>query len=273
MAARIKSDTSELEEILANFQKFTSLTIPILVRRHARLLAVELSHRTQPFSVGGKKSTAAKLGKNAVENDINKVFRTKLTLQKVVDKTQNESLKNRLQKLINSGNNKKIGEVFKAVGMIDEYELIAKSGLAAKHKSKRSRKSGRTWSPQKSMYIATSGLSTYIKEIQKRVGFSKSAWAECAEYIGGVKGDPTRGIPAFAKNKDNIAKGVIQDGIKSRNPFIRMESRLPWASRILRQSEINMAHHIVRDKMIKQANMMTKAAAKKNFNPTPTENE
>jgi hypothetical protein len=52
-----------------------------------------------------------------------------------------------------------------------------------------------------------------------------------------------------------------------------MESRLPWASRILRQSEINMAHHIVRDKMIKQANMMTRAAAKKNFNPTPEDNE
>jgi hypothetical protein len=273
MAARIKSDTSELEEILANFQKFTSSTIPILVRRHARILAVELANRTQPFSVGSTKSNAAKLGKNAVQNDISKVFRTKLTLQSVVDKTQNESLKNRLQKLINSGNNKKIGEAFKAVGMINEFQLVAKSGLAEKHKTQRSPRSGRTWSPQKSMYIATSGLATYIKQIQKRVGFSKSAWAECAEYIGGVKGDPTRGIPAFAKNKDNIAKGVIQDGIKSRNPFIRMESRLPWASKLLPESQIKMAHHIVRDKMIKQANMMTRAAAKKKFNPTPTENE
>jgi hypothetical protein len=105
--------------------------------------------------------------------------------------------------------------------------------------------------------------------VQKRVGFSKSAWAECAEYIGGVKGDATRGIPAWAKSKDNIAKGVIQDGIKSRNPFIRMESRLPWASKILPVSEIKHAHHIVREKMIKQANYMIKHAAKKNFNPTP----
>ena len=101
------------------------------------------------------------------------------------------------------------------------------------------------------------------------IGMSKSAWADCAEYIGGVKGDAQRGIPAFAKNKDSKAKGVIQDGIKSRNPFIRMESRLPWASRILPINEIKMAHHIVREKMIKQANMMTKHAAKNNFNPKP----
>jgi hypothetical protein len=241
----------------------------MLVRRHARLLAVELANRTQPFSVGATSKNAAKLGKNAVNNDISKVFRSKLTLQGVVDKTQNESIKNRLQKALNSGNNKKIGEIFKAVGMINEYELIAKSGLAAKHKSQRSSNSGRTWSPKKSMYISPSGLATSTKEIQKRVGMSKSAWAECAEYIGGVKGDPTRGIPAFAKNKDSKVKGVIHDGIKSTNPFIRMESRLPWASRLLPDSQIKFAHHIVRDKMIKQANFMTRAAAKKNFNPQP----
>jgi hypothetical protein len=154
--------------------------------------------------------------------------------------------------------------------MVNEFELIAKSGLKEIHKNQRSPRSGRTWSPKKTMYIATGqSLSAYTKEVQKRVGFSKSAWAECAEYIGGVKGDATRGIPAWAKSKDNIAKGVIQDGIKSRNPFIRMESRLPWASKILPVSEIKHAHHIVREKMIKQANYMIKHAAKKNFNPTP----
>tara|TARA_B110000503_G_scaffold136917_1_gene220211 strand:- start:185 stop:1003 length:819 start_codon:yes stop_codon:yes gene_type:complete len=269
MAAKIKTDTSQLDEILANFQKFTAQTIPTLVRRHARLLAVELANRTQPFSVGSTSKNAAKLGKNAVENDISKVFRTAKTLQSVVDKTQNESLKNRLQKLINSGNNKKIGETFKAVGMINEFELISKSGLAAKHKSQRSPKSGRTWSPKKSMYIATSGLSPYIKEVQRRVGYSKSAWADCARQIGGVKGDGARGIPAFAKSNNHKSSGSIIDGIKGSNPFVTMTSNISWASRILPESEIKMAQGIVRDKMIKQANMMTKAAAKKNFNPTP----
>ena len=270
MAVKIKSDTSELDEIFANFQKFTDQTIPLLVRRHARLLAVELANRSQPFSVGANKKYAKQTGQNAVENDLTKVFRTKKTLQGVVDKTENESLKKRLQKALDSGNNKKIGEIFKAVGMVNEFELVAKSGLRKIHKAQRSPRSGRTWSPKKSMYIAMGqSLSSYMKEVKKRVGFSKSAWAECAERIGGVKGNPTRGIPAFAKSKDNIAKGVIIDGIKSRNPFIKMESRLPWASRILASSEINFAHHIVRDKMIKQANYMIRHAAKKNFNPIP----
>jgi hypothetical protein len=270
MAAKIKSDTKELDEILANFNKFASMSLPILVRRHARLLAVELANRSQPFSVGSTRSNAKKLGQNAVNNDLSKVFRNKGSLQGVVDKTVNETLKKKLQKTLDSGNNQKIGEIFKAVGMVNEFELIAKSGLKEIHKNQRSPRSGRTWSPKKTMYIATGqSLSAYTKEVQKRVGFSKSAWAECAEYIGGVKGDATRGIPAWAKSKDNIAKGVIQDGTKSRNPFIRMESRLPWASKILPVSEIKHAHHIVREKMIKQANYMIKHAAKKNFNPTP----
>jgi len=236
-------------------------------------LAVELANRSQPFTVGGNSKNAKKLGQNAVANDLSKVFRTKMTLQAVIDKTQNEKLRDRLQKLLLKGDNMKVGEVLKSVGMIKDYEIIAKSGLAAKHKQQRSPRSGRTWSPRNSMNISTSGLQTYANEIMRRVGFSKSAWAECAERIGGVKGDPTRGIPAFAKSKDNIAKGVIYDGIKSRNPFIRMESRLPWASKILRMQEIKFAHVIVRDKMIKQANYMIKHAAKKNFNPKPADNE
>ena len=116
-------------------------------------------------------------------------------------------------------------------------------------------------------------LSSYMKEVKKRVGFSKSAWAECAERIGGVKGNPTRGIPAFAKSKDNIAKGVIIDGTKSSNPFITMTSNLPWASRILPKTQIEGAQHIVRMKMMFQANIMIKHAAKKNFNPKPEDNE
>ena len=280
MAARIKSDTSELEEILANFQKFTSLTMPVLVRQHARLLAVELANRTQPFSVsasGQKISDAGKdasnKGKFAVKVGVTNVFRSRQTLQTVVDKTQNESLKNRLQNLINAGKNKKIGEVFKSVGMINEYELVSKSGLAPIHKSHRSPRSGRTWSPKKTMYIATSGLPKYIKEVQKRVGYSKSAWADCARQIGGLKGDGARGIPAFAKSKNHKSAGRIVNGISSSNPFITMSSDIEWASRVLPNSQIIVAHHVVRNKMIKKANKMTRAAAKQNFNPTPTEDE
>lgn len=268
MAARIKADTSELEEIIANFQKFTTQSIPTLVRRHARLLAVELANRTQPFSSSTTSGSLAQIrGKHAVENDINKVFRTRKTLQQVVDKTQNEKLKERLQKLLNSGDVKKIATVFKQVGMINDFEVIPKSGLREKHQSQRSKKTGRTWNSRKNMLINTSGIPTYVKEVQKRVGMSKSAWSECAEYIGGVQGDPQRGIPAFAKNKDNKVKGSIVDGIKSKNPYITMTSRLPWASRVLPPSEIKFAQYLVRNKMMKQANYIIKHAAKKNFQP------
>lgn len=273
MAAKIKTDLSELNEIIENFKQFKEKTLPILVEQHARLLAVELANRTQPFSVGGSGKNALKLGKNAVENDISKVFRTKSTLQAVIDKTQNEKLRDRLQKLLIKGDSRKVGEVLKAVGMIKEYEIIAKSGLAAKHKKQRSPRSGRAWASKNDMNISTSGLQTYTNEIMRRVGLSKSAWADCARWIGGTKGDAARGIPAFAKAKRHANKGKIIHGIHKSNPYITMTSEIPWASRILKMDQIRFAHVIVRDKMIKMANYMIKHAAKKNFNPTPIENE
>jgi hypothetical protein len=155
--------------------------------------------------------------------------------------------------------------------MIDDFELVEKGGLPSKHKDHRSQKSGRSWSPKRNMFIATTGLSSYIKQIQKRVGLAKAQWADCARQIGGIKGDGARGIPAFAKSKNHKTSGSIIDGLKSRNPSITMTSKLPWASRILPKDEIKFAQHIVREKMIKQASIMTRAAAKKNFNPEPTE--
>lgn len=274
MAAKIKTDLRELDEIIENFKQFKEKTIPVLVRQHARLLAVELANRTQPFSFGATSKNAWQVGKNAISNDLSKVFRSNTSLQfDVIEKTENAKLRTRLQKLLIAGNYKKIGEVLKAVGMINEYELLSKSALAEKHKAYRSKVSGRTYSPRKNMFIATSGLPAYTKEIQKRVGLSKSAWAHCARLIGGIKGDPARGIPAFAKAKRHAEDGKIIDGINKRNPYVTMTSQVPWASRILRSKEITMAHVIVRDKMIKMANYMIKHAAKKNFNPTPIENE
>mgnify|MGYP003638419501 CR=1 FL=1 len=274
MAAKIKTDLRELDEIIENFKQFKEKTIPVLVEQHARLLAVELANRTQPFSVAkGSGKVAHKLGKNAVENDLSKVFRTKLTLQAVIDKTQNEKLRDRLQKLLIKGNNKKLGETLKAVGMIKEYEILSQSQLAAKHKQQRSPRSGRTWSSRNSMNISTSGLKKYTNEIMSRVGLSKAAWADCARLIGGIASDPARAVPAFAKAKRHAKNGKIIHGIHKKNPYVTMTSEIPWASRILRMDEIRFAHHIVRDKMIKMANKMIRAAAKTNFNPTPIENE
>lgn len=273
MAAKIKTDTTQLENVLLHFVQFAEKTIPVLVRQHARLLAVELANRTQPFSVGGKVKNAQIVGKNAVNNDIFKVFRTKKTLQSVIDKTRRKQYREYLQNILIEGNYKKIGEAFKEVGMIDQYELLSKSAISAKHKSHRNKKTGRTYSPKRNMFIVKSGLPTYVNQMEKRVGFSKSAWAHCARLIGGIKGDPARNIPAFAKSKNHQPHGKIIDRINKKNPYITMTSTIPWASRILPSNEIKIAHHIVREKMIKMANYMIKHAAKQNFKPIPEENE
>lgn len=273
MAAKIKTDTTKLDNVLLNFVQFTERTIPVLVRQHARLLAVELANRTQPFSVGGKAKNAQIAGKNAVNNDVFKVFRSKKTLQSVIDKTRRKQYRDHLQDLLIKGNNKKIGEAFKSLDMIQDFELISKSAISAKHKSQRDKRTGRTFKPKDKMFIVTSGLPTYANKMEKRVGLSKSAWAHCARLIGGTKGDAARGIPAFAKSKNHQPHGKIIDRINKKNPYITMTSTIPWASRILRKDEIRFAQHIVREKMMKMANKMIKEAAKQNFKPIPEENE
>jgi hypothetical protein len=273
MAVKITSNTKDLQEIIENFKSFSKTTLPILVRRHARLLAVELANRTQPFSLGSGGKDANKLGKNAVDNDVKKIFRDKQSMQIVIDKTIDEKLKEKLQSLLNAGKLEAIGKIFKSVGMINESRIVAKAEKPQLHKQHRSPTSGRSYSPPKEMLISLTGMPGYIKEVQKRVGHSKAGWADCARRIGGVAGDPERGIPAFAKSKKHTAQGSIIDGTHASNPFIIMTNNVPWTSRILPEREQLAAIARVREKMVKQAQIMTSKAAKNNFNPEPADNE
>jgi len=273
MAVKITSDRKDLQEIIENFKEFSRITLPILVRRHARLLAVEMANRTQPFSLGGAGKAANKLGDNAVDNDTKKVFRDNKGLQIVIDKTNNENTKKRLQSLLNRGKLEELGKIFKYLGMVEEYQMTTNAMKPPLHKEHRSPRSGRSFSPPKKMFISPDAMQEYIKEVQKRVGYSKAGWSDCARQIGGVAGDPERGIPAFAKSKKHTSNGSIIDGTHASNPFIVMTNNVPWTSRILPELEQNAAIGRVREKMVKQAQIMTSRAAKNNFNPEPADNE
>jgi hypothetical protein len=157
--------------------------------------------------------------------------------------------------------------------MVEEFQMVTNAMKPPLHKQYRSPTSGRSYSPRKDMFISSDRIQKYIKEVQKRVGYSKAGWSDCARQIGGVAGDPERGIPAFAKSKKHTSNGSIIDGTYAENPFITMTNNVPWTSKILPENQQFTAMARVRDKMVKQAQLMTSKAAKNNFNPEPADNE
>ena len=272
MSAKITVDSKELDEILKNHEAFVKKSVPEMVRKYSRLCAVELANRTQPFSVGsgaGKKAEGK--GKKAVSVGVGKVIPSKERLQIIADATTNEKLRKQLQSNINSGNMAAFGASLKAVGMYKDYQVLSKSQISDVHKQYRSKITGRSLSPRKTAFLTSANLGAYIKKIQKRVGLSKSGWADCARKIGGLKGDGARGIPAFAKTKRHGSHGRVTFNLKGDNPSVTMRNDIPWISRICPPKEQMMALKIAKDKMIKEMNHRLKAATKTNFDPLKDE--
>jgi hypothetical protein len=267
MPSKITVDSKELDGMLRNFEAFVEKSVPDLVRKYARLAAVELANRTQPFSVGaGAGAKAKKDGENAIENDIHKIIPSHIRFQAIVDATTSESLRKRLQGYLSSNNMTAFGTILKNVGMFKDFEVISKSQLPGVHKDHRSSRTGRTSSKQKTL-LTSASVSAYIKKVQKKVGMGKAGWADCARKIGGLAGDGARGIPAFAKAARHGSYGSVTMKLKGENPSVRMTNEIPWSSRICDDRQQKMALDIARDKMAKEMDKRIRAAAKTNFDP------
>lgn len=260
----ITINADNLTSVLLQYTTLTGKGIPELMRSNARLCAVELANRTQPFSVGKASEAGAKAktaGETRTANDIGKVIKSKSRLDEIFAATQSDKLRANLSKLAASGRWDDLKSVFQKLGFgAIEFVSNAESFNAA-HKYNRNRSTGHTFKKADKLYIATSGLPAYIKEIVKRVGLSKSGWAECARQLGGVKGDGARGIPAFAK-RHNKGYGKVTESISGAKTSFTLINTIPWAEKVCRPSEQRTALTMAKTKMIEQMRRAIKAAAK-----------
>jgi hypothetical protein len=266
MATTIKVDDTEFRQLLKNHDGFVSRTMPELVRKYSRIACVELANRTQPFSVGGAAANAKKLGEEATSKGINTVIAGKEWMRYFADRSDNESIRERLQSLAAANDVRGFAAFLRSVGMNVPVEVISSGEIGKVHNNNRNKRTGRTFKRIDKIYLTKSGLDSYVKKVVRRVGLSKSGWADAARKIGGVKGDGARGIPAFAKAKRHKSAGGITDRTKDKsNPRVDMQNDTPWVSRICPRSEQLIALQIARDKMIKEADMRLKSAAKNKF--------
>ena len=260
----ITVNADNLTSVLLQYATLTGKGIPELMRSNARLCAVELANRTQPFSVGKVSEAGAKAkiaGETRTANDIGKVIKSKSRLDEIFAATESDKLRANLSNLAASGRWDALKSVFQKLGFGAIEFVSSTESFKAAHKYNRSRSTGQTFKKADKLYIATSGLPAYIKEIVKRVGLSKSGWAECARQIGGVKGDGARGIPAFAK-RHNAGFGKVTESIAGAKTSFTLINTIPWADKVCRPSEQRTALTMAKTKMIEQMRRAIKAAAK-----------
>jgi hypothetical protein len=261
-----------LQSILEKFDEMTGDGVQKLIKAHARLCAVQLALRTQPFSVGEKGSGKAhESGKKRVEYDISKVIRSDEKLLEIAGYMRDEKIQARMRQLVESGNYQAVVQILKNTGVMigfgSDAEILRSAGaMKTIHKDNRDAKSGRTRSKTDKLYIADgkNKIDGYIKISAQRVGRSKAVFADCARKINAVKGDGARGIPAWAKSPKHGSHGQVNDmsGVK---PFgyVEMQNTAPWASRVLPKQQIIYAQTFASEKFVKSLKRSFAAAAKK----------
>ena len=267
MSASIKVDASDLIDVMNNFAEVTGKSIPQLVRAHARLCAVELANRTQPFSAGANKSKARTTGVERVKNDIGKVIKTRSTLDDMIAKVRTDDIKARLKELLARGKYDAFTRVFSNIGFLKkwgELHFIKKGQFQDIHGKSRNARTGRTKNRASALFVANEkALASYANKIARRVGLSKSGWARCAEQIGGTKGRATRGIPGWVSRQKD-ASGTVKDNSRSKlNPNFVMTNNVPWLDRICPPGEQRKSLNIARDKMVKFMMRAMREATKK----------
>ena len=263
----VKVDASNLKEMLLRFEQVTGKSMPQIVQSNARICAVELANRTQPFSVGsGAGPSILSRGTKHLRKDILKAVKDKGKLEEKAQQVGDEKLRARLQTVIASGNESAIAAMLKACGVIKNafnfHMVNGKDHIRQIHRANRSGRTGHTLSTRGEYYFAKTGFIDHLETVAKRLGYAKSGWAECARKIGGVKGDGARGIPAFAKRQKGN-NGEAKDNTERKDsPHFTMTNTTPWVSRLLPPRKQTDATNIARDKMIKAMNKVFSYVAK-----------
>ena len=246
-------ESKDLDAILDAYSQLQDVTIPDLTRKHARLLAVELANRTQPFSVGkGGGAKGQNAGMRRTRLDIERLFNGEEMFRDIIDGTENQKLAADFRKMQSSGQWEKLAALMRAIGIIKKPLKVVSSSMLV-HKKHRNKISGRVYSKRRidAIYISRDS-DEYMNETVKKVGLSKAGWAACARLIKGIKGDPARGIPAWAKKKAHGKHARVVDRTNNtENPRIHLKNTIRWISRICPESEQKKALRIVHEKMLK----------------------
>lgn len=258
-------EATKLEDILKAYTALTGKGLAEITRANARVFAVELANRTQPWTGKNSKGSEvlARVSKT-VTKDVKKIIKGNDDFENYIHGAiQDDRIKHRLLDVARAKRYDILGKIMFNCGIITSESNIFQINGEDSHKDAHLKfrdGKGRTKSPSGEKYISKSGLNSYINKVLKRIGYTKSGWAECARKIGGLSGDGARGIPAFAKRQRGNNWKVDDNSSKEGNPNFVMTNTTPWIDRMLKQSDASDAMRIAREKMIKSMQTAIKQA-------------
>ena len=220
------ADQLAFEDTLVRWQKHTGKSFPEVIRKQARLIAVNLAHNTQPY---GFDARALQLGQRATASDIARVYVPVTKIYASIAKTNEDAAKGFI-KAVRTGNIVHAREIMGAFGLSGISDVpFGKFDPAIHNHLRLQNRRGRISKRLKPRLIVTDppALSKYQKAMARRVGFGKSGWATCADKVGG-----SRGIPLWAKRQR--APATVQDLTGDfNNPRIVMTSQVKFIDVIL----------------------------------------
>lgn len=266
MPASVSIEITKMDDLLKGYMAMTGKGLEQITRAHARLCAVELANRTQPFTSGPSSGPARlKQATFYLEKQIRRPVRLREDVEDRLQKIEDESIRQRVLNLFNAGRYDVLKVILHRLKIIKSEEdfriLSGKEQIKKTHVERRSTRTGQTYSRRGEINMSKAGIQGYVNEVAKRIGYAKSGWSECARKIGGMSGDGARGIPAFAKRQRSNHFSVETSG-SDLNPSFTMTNTTPWIRRLLGSRDELDAQRIAREKMVKAMQRTIKEARK-----------
>lgn len=239
-------------EAVQDFTTVTGRTLGDEIIAIARLTAVELARRTQPF---GADRAAQATGENRVKGDIGRVFATPPSIFSLLENLDPQE----------SGY---FWEAYRHRDFASMMEIMQHNSLRIEsisdapdpqvHSAARTRagKVHKNYKPRQ-LVLREERLKTYIRKKQRMVGFAKAGWAKAADACGGH-----RGIPAWASGRHKNAAGgaiISRDIVR---PTIRLINSTTYVSQILPEREQQAAIHSAMDRQLKRIQRMIQQVAR-----------
>lgn len=248
----IRLDNLKLKKIFDDYQVILGKTLPECVRINARLVAVELARRTQPFG------DSQNPGENAVKNDLRKVFRLPIELHQ---RMTSQRLQKQIRDKVSKGDWKGVRDTMVATHWATDFQFLNGSGsMAPVHKGYRDKR-GRVKKKDHNIFAAdSSDVANYTEMIKARVGISKAGWAACAKQLKTGSGAGTRGIPSWVtRHLSKRSNGEVKDNTNNEvHPHVFLTNTVPWVDQVISTSQQLEALSVVGGRMKKQMQTILK---------------
>lgn len=258
-------EATKLSDLMDAYSSITGKGLAEITRAHARICAVELANRTQPFTSGpGSGPARLKQATFYLEKQIRRPIRLREDVEDRLQKIEEDSTRQRVLQLFNAGRYDVLKVIIYRLKIIkseDDFRILSgKDQIKKTHVERRSTRTGQTYSRKGEINMSKAGIQGYVNEVAKRIGYTKSGWAECARKIGGLSGDGARGIPAFAKRQRGNNWNVDDNSGNPTNPNFVMKNTTPWIRRLLTERDEKDASRKAKELMIKSMQRVIKDA-------------